>query len=119
MEEFIKNLGDYYYTDFILIGILLISFFVCIKHRKRYTVLTYFPVYITSLLITTVLNMLTFFELSMWVLPIACYVDYFFTILELIIFSHFYYQLINNRVIKIAIVISNGLFTLFFIYGFS
>ena len=51
MEEIIKQIGKQYYTDPILISVLLISIFVSLKNRKKFKILTYFPVYIVSLLI--------------------------------------------------------------------
>ncbi len=117
MQELIKKLGDQYYTDLILIGVLLASLFVGIKKRKNFKILKYFPIYIISLLIALSLNKLTVFaDLRKWVLPIACYVDYFFTLLELIIFSHFYYYIINNSIIKKSILVTNGLFVFLFLY---
>ncbi len=44
------------------------------------------------------------------------YSDYFFTLFEMVIFSHIYYQLIDNNTIKKVILLVNVLFISFFLY---
>jgi len=117
MEELVHKLARQYYTDLILIGILLTSTFVSIEKRKKFKILKYFPAYIISLLLLCVFyEICDLTSLSNYFLPILHYGDYFFTLLELIIFSHFYYQLINNKIFKKSILILNVLFSFFFIF---
>ena len=47
---------------------------------------------------------------------LADYIDYSFTLIEMVTFSIFFYQLITKIIVKKLIIISNIFFSLFFIY---
>jgi hypothetical protein len=117
----ISDWQNQYYTsalqDIILIIVLLIS----LKNRKKFIILKHFPIYIVSLLsVSTSMPLyyiakdanfyVNFFD------GLSDYTDYLFTLVEMIILSHFFYLVIKNKIIKILLLFFNILFALFFIY---
>src|SRR5688572_17176907 len=117
MEEIIKTLREQYFIDLILISVLLVCIVISLKNKKKFKILTYFPIYIASLIIVSILNDLCYSSVLLDILlPFASYTDYLFTLLEMVTFSHFYYQLINNHIVKKSILIINALFTFYFIF---
>jgi len=84
------------------------------KNRKKYKILKHIPLYIASLIMVYIGNTLTNFALNF--MGIASYLDYFFTLIEILIFSDFYLQLIKNPLSKKLVVILNVFFGIFFIY---
>ena len=84
--------------------------------QKKFRILKYFPVYAVSFLIVMIINHLcTNNHIPNRLFPLSTYLDYFFTLVELVIFSHFYYQLVKSNILKTFIILSNLLFVLFFI----
>ena len=121
MQHIIRDWQNQFYTSALLIIVLIIVIRTSIKHRKKFILLRYFPIYAAALLLDFVFLDLYYFAKDAnyhrdFFAALSSYIDYFFTLLELIIFSHFYYQVINNRIIKKLIFIFNILFILFFIY---
>jgi len=117
MGDQINTYDKQFYTDLILFCALLVTIFVSRKNKNRFRILKYFPIYAISFLVGIVVNRLsTINHVPNRLFPFATYFDFFFTLLELLIFSHFYHQLIKNRIVKKLIVVTNLLFVFFFIY---
>ena len=117
MGELLNSLEKQLYTDLILLCVLIATILVSIKAKKRFKILRYFPVYTVSFLIAIIVNRLSVTNHAPNKLfPLSTYLDYYLTLLELAIFSHFYYQLIQNRTVKMLIILSNLLFILFYVY---
>lgn len=121
MRSLIKHWNAHYYTEPMLILVLCIAFIISIKNRKKSKVLKFIPFYIMSLIIDFILSSIFFLtresnSQSKLFLGISSYADYLFTLVEMTIFSHFYLQLIYNRIAKKIIIFLNIFFLIFFIY---
>src|ERR1700752_2063239 len=117
MEEHINTFDKQFYTDLILLCSLVATIIVSGKNNKKFRILKYFPVYAVSFFIGLVINRLsTINHIPNMLSPFATYLDFFLTLLELLIFSQFYHQLIKNSTVKRLIIWTNVLFVLFFIY---
>lgn len=115
MEEPL-SFAQQFYSDIILQCAVLATIVVSIKHKKKFRILKYFPIYAASFLIGLIFNRLcTTNHVPNMLFPVSTYLDYFLTLLELMIFSHFYYQLVKSHSLKTFIILSNSLFVLFFI----
>lgn len=121
MRELFEYCRDQFFTSVFQDIVLLVALFISVKNRKKFKHLKYFPVYILSLLLTSI------FQYVYQVLKdlkyptksfseITEYVDFLFTLIEMVIISHFYYRLIKNHKIKKLIIILNIFFIFFFIY---
>ncbi len=118
MQNLIEFWKDYYYIEPILDIVLCVTLIISLKKRKKFNNLYYIPLYILSLLLVCIFNALHSlsyaYHLQGLFRGFADYLDYIFTLTELIIFSHFYYNLTNNTTIKKLIVpINLGVFTFF------
>ena len=116
MDEPINVFEKQFHTDLILLCTLFLTIFVSVKNKKRVRILKYFPLYAVTFSIGLIFNRLCVNNhVRNRLFPFSTYLDYFLTLLELIIFSNFYYQLIKNQIVKRFIILSNLLFVLFFI----
>src|SRR5688572_21930726 len=121
MPKLLDYFRDQFFTSVLLDIVLLVAVFISLKKRKKFTILKYFPVYIASLLLTSLFQyavrvLRDFKYTTSSLLGIAEYMDFIFTLIEMLIFSHFYYVLIKNRIAKKLIILFNLLFLFFFIY---
>jgi len=117
MEELSNTFDKQLNTDLLLVGTLLATIVVSIKNNKKFKILNYFPIYTVSLLSGIIFNRISVVNhVRTELFPIATYWDYSVTLLELMIFSHFYYQLIKNHIVKSFIILSNLLFVPFFVF---
>ena len=123
MQSILELWEGSYYTEPLLILVLCIALIISIRKRRKFKILNHFPIYIFSLLmvfITASAFQISFAEKFhpsfFW--GISEYTDYVFTIFEIVIFSLFYYQLIDSLIVKRIILISNLLFVFFSIYMF-
>src|SRR5436190_856985 len=121
MQHIIKALEDQFYTPaFRIVGLILVLI-VSLKHRKKFIPLKYFPFYATTLLLYDVFfywyhiaEEANYHGDFFW--GLSSYLDYLFTFVELIFFSHFYYHLSYTQIIKKLILVFNVFFGLFFVY---
>ena len=117
MKELINTFDYRLNIDLILFCALFATIIVSIKNIKKFKILRYIPVYSVSFILGLVVNRFSKdYPVPSKLLPLSTYLDYFITLLELIIFSHFYHQLIESRTVKRLIIVSNSLFVLFYIY---
>lgn len=121
MQRLIEIWQQQYYIPLLEDFIITIALIVSLKNRKKFKLLKYFPVYAATLLLTSITLIISHISKDLKFHPkffrgLADYVDHLFTLLELIIFSHLYYQIINNRIIKKSIIVINILFLFFFIF---
>src|SRR6185436_11932426 len=123
MQMVLKVWEGSYYTLPLLLLVLGIALTVSIRKRKKYKILNPFLIYIISLLVvfiagtvSTLSNAAKFHHTFFW--GLSEYIDYGFTVFEIVIFSVFYYRLIDNLIIRRIIIISNLVFILFSIYMF-
>ncbi len=117
MEEHIYSYDKQFHTDLIHFCALLTTILVSRKNYKRFKILKYFPIYAAIFLIGIVVNRLgTVNHVPSRLYVFGSYLDFFLTLLELLIFSNFYHQLIKNQAVRKLTVLTNLLFVLFFIY---
>jgi hypothetical protein len=118
MEEIINEIKRQYFSYPILIFVLIVSIFISLTRRKKFKILKYFPIYLFWLLAVLILNSVCLYpnSLCFYLLPFVQYTDYFFTLVELIVFSNFFYRLIKNYSLKKGIVVINIIFAIYFIY---
>lgn len=116
MKEFLDHLKISFYSGLLLSITLIIALFISIRNRKKFNVLKFFPIYITGLFFAS----LTIFKKRVPIISslsgLLHYIDYFFTLLELLIFSNFYTQIIKSPIIRKSILTINILFLPFFVY---
>lgn len=113
MDSFFFSEPTSFLIRFILEVVLLISFYISLKQRKKHPVLRLFPIYIISLFTDLILLQLT--KLNFFLKAIHHYGDYIFTLIEFLIFTHFYLQIINNNFFRRVIVTTAVLFLIFFL----
>lgn len=110
-----------FFTEPLLGIVLCIALAVALKNRKKHVLLKYIPLYITIFLFIIITGPITFVipekKYSYKIInSLNEYADYFFTLLEMIIFSHIYYWLTDNTTIKRVIFFVNAFFVSFFLY---
>lgn len=111
------------YTEHLLVLVLCLALTISIQKRNKYKILNRIPVYIVSLLMVFISGSVSCFATDAKYHPglfseLAEYIDYSFTIVEMVTFSFFYYQLIGSLIVKKLIIILNIVFCLFCIYMF-
>ncbi len=74
------------------------------------------PFYITILLIILIFSNFLEIKKASYLLKYHTYLDYFFTLAELLLFSNFFYLTLNNRIIKKIIVYIVLFFSAIFLY---
>jgi len=121
MQEIIEDWHSHFYTSVVQLIVLIIVLIISLILRKKFKQLKYFPVYAITLLLDYLFLYLSYVAKDVeyhsdFFRGFSAYVDYLFTLFELIIFSHFYYYVINAIIVKKLILIVNILFAIFFIY---
>lgn len=123
MHEIIADWSHTYFFEPILLLVLSITLIIALKNDKKHAILKSLPFYISSLLLVFLSG--AFVSLSwklkyhfLFFVGLSSFIDYTFTFIELITFSIFFYQLLNNRAMKKLIVISNFIFSILFFYMF-
>ncbi len=118
MDEMIKVMEKQYFSYPILLLILIAAIVISLSNRKKFKILNHFPVYLFWLFGDLILNSSCLYANSLCfsILPYVQYVDYSFTLVELIVFSNFFYRLIKDNKLKKGIIIVNIAFALYFIY---
>src|SRR5436190_24361323 len=104
MERLIARWQHTNYMEPLLCFILCTTFIVALANQKKHRTLRHIPLYITAFLLAILATLLPYFILNKYykelLLCISNYLDYFFTLVEILIFSHFFYQIINNHLVK-------------------
>ena len=118
MQRLIQVWEKSFYTELLLILVLCLALMVSIRQRKKYEILKWLPIYIFTLLL--VYTSRAFFDRKQYpfLSKLGEYLDYAFTILEIVVFSIFYYQLIDSLIVKRLIIFLNIAFCLFSFYMF-
>lgn len=121
MHNVLQFWGGQFYTPIIEDVILLITLWLAYKYRRRFPILRYMPLYASLLLLSSLFATAGYLSkdlnFSPWFFARwdGC-VDYFFTLAEMLICSHFYLQLIKSKNAKRIILVTNILFVGFFVY---
>jgi hypothetical protein len=117
MESFYSHTVKYYFTDLILISVLIVALVYSLQKGGNYKLFRFFPLYISSLIIVYVANKMSLFATLKEIMkPICSYGDYFVTLLELAVFSHFFFNSVSNPLVKKIIIYSNFFFLPYYLY---
>jgi hypothetical protein len=103
----------HHYIEPVMCIVLIITLATALTHRKKFATLKFIPLYTIGLLLICVTAAVYQINGIHRYLYFAHYLDYTFTLLEMVIFSHFFYQLLTNRIIKKLIVPLNISFFVF------
>src|SRR5690242_19132359 len=92
-------------SEMLLMAVVVISLVVSIKRRKKIRELRYFPIYLGYFLFVCMCGDISYFIAFVYdqkpiALTITSYTDYSSTIIELLIFLHFFYSIIRAEIIK-------------------
>ena len=123
MKMILKDWALSYYTQPLLILVLCITLIISIRKRHKYKILNRFPFYIIFLLMVYVTGTASTLSFATKYHPeffwgLTQYTDYGFTIFENVIFSVFFYQLVDNIIMKRIIILLSLVFILFSVYMF-
>jgi len=121
MQHILNDWQDHFYTSALQLFLLIIVLILSVKLRKKFIQLKYFTLYAITLLFDYLFLYLSYVAGDLnyhrdFFRGLSAYIDYLFTLFELIIFSHFYYGVVNAISIKKLLLIFNILFLFFFIY---
>ncbi len=124
MESLLEIWEKSFYTEPLLLLVLCSALIISIQKRKKHKMLNQIPIYIVSLLIVFISGAAYNVSLdakyhSTFFLGLCDYIDYSFTFVEMVIFSLFYYQMIQSLIVKRLIIFSNVIFVPFFLYMLS
>jgi len=92
-------------TEMLLVAVLIISLIISIKRRKKIKELRFFPFYLGYFLFVFLCGDICYFIAFKYdqkpiALAITSYTDYSSTLIEIIIFLHFFYSIIYNDIVK-------------------
>lgn len=114
MQELTQTWERSFFTEPLLFVVLLFTLLIALKNRKKHKILRHIPLYICSLI--TVFISTTANNITLNYSGIVSYVDYFFTLIEILIFSDIYLQLTKKPLSKKLVVVLNVIFGIFFTY---
>lgn len=118
MIELANKWARSFYTESVLLIVLLISLLVALRNRKRHTILSNVEFYITGLLFVYLSSYLEFFGIKEQELPYkisySFYLDYLFTLLEFVIFFDFFTTILKTQKVTKLFIIIKGLFIAYF-----
>lgn len=121
MEKIYLHWKTCFYTEALLVGLLVVALWVSIKNRNKHQELKYFPIYFIFLLAVFISlyanvyseNVTTY---SLTIFNFHHYIDYASTLIELFVFLHFFTRVLENQILKRWII---GLSIAFVIYYFT
>jgi hypothetical protein len=105
MEKIYLHWKVCFFTEAILVMLLIAALWVSLKHRKKYVELKFFPLYIGCLLIVFASVYSSLFSPIVHYFTITKfnfvnYIDYFFILIELFIFTNYFLKIITNKRVK-------------------
>jgi len=119
MKEIYQHWKDCFFTETLLVGVLVTALIISIRDRKKHLSLRFFPFYFSCLLIVFLslyVNMYSkeVITYSLTKFNFHHYIDYFSTLIELLIFVHFFTQVIEDRLFKKILIAITALFILYY-----
>ena len=123
MRPLLNHFAQSFYADFLLFFISIFALYISIVRKEKHSLLRLFPYYFISYIILLLLlyTHIIFFLNSRSnhiMLQIDSYSDYIFTLIEFIVFMHFFYNVIDNQRKKRIIILLSMLFLLLFAFNF-
>lgn len=105
MKEIYQHWKDCFFTETLLVVVLVTTLIISIKKRKRHNLLRYFPLYTVCLLsvfisVYVVIYSDKIYSYSVTTFNFINYIDYLFILVELSILIHFFLSILKNRNIR-------------------
>lgn len=119
MKEIYQHWKDCFFTETLLVVVLVTAMVISVRNRKKHRSLKFFPIYFGCLLIVflslyanicseeVIIYSLTKFNFHH-------YIDYFSTLIELLIFVHFFTFVIESQRFKNILIIITALFVFYY-----
>jgi hypothetical protein len=106
-------------SEMLFMAALIISLIISIKSRNRIKVLRFFPLYLGYFLFVFICGDISYFiafkyDQKLLALAITSYTDYSSTLVEFLIFLHFFYSIIHNEIVKRTVPFTALCFTTLF-----
>lgn len=119
MKEIYQHWKDCFFTEAVLVGVLLTALFVSVKNRKKHFTLRLFPFYFSCLIIVFLSLYANIYskEVIMYSLTkfnFHHYIDYFSTLIELLVFVHFFTLIIESPKFRKVLITITILFVLYY-----
>jgi hypothetical protein len=120
MEKIYEHWKTCFFTEALLVGLLVVALWVSVKNRRKHPLLRFFPLYIISLLIVFLTMYISIavpkiHDFIVTTFNFTNYIDYIFILFELAIFSHFFLLILSNKVAKRILIILALAFVPYFI----
>ncbi len=125
MEKIYLHWKVCFFTEAILVMLLFVALWISLKNRKKHAEMKFFPFYISCLLtvffsVYTSLCSSIAYQFTVSRFNFSNYIDYFFILIELFVFTHFFSKIISNRKIKLILIcLSTAFIPYFFIELYS
>jgi len=116
MRTLLDYWNEQYYTQPLLLCVLFITLVISIRKRKKFPSLNYIPLYVISLLLPISGGPIFDLDLLSPNIKFYHYLDYFFTLIELWVFSVFYHRTLKSKFVKKLIIQVNVWFVPLYIY---
>lgn len=118
MKAIYQHWKDCFFTETVLVIVLIVALVISLKNRRKYDSLKFFPVYFGTLLIVFFSLYMNIYSKDIITYSLTRfnfhhYLDYFSTLIELLVFVHFFNLTIKNKKFKKALL---GLAVIFFFY---
>jgi len=120
MQAIIDDWARSFYSRPFLDLILIIAFIISVKKKNKHRILRFIPIYILALLVVyfTVEVYLVFpLEKRRKLVRFDFFLDHLFTLIELLIFSDFFYKVLLSSFLRKVVRTLTSLFILIFIMG--
>ena len=121
MEALFNQFSRQFYTDLIVLIVAIYGLSISIIKKKKHPLLRLFPFYFIAyiiLILILYISLISYFDSSSShkMSKIVMGSDYIFTLIEFLIFMHFFYNIINGTSKKRLIVLLITLFSLAYIF---
>ena len=105
MKEIYQHWKDCFFTEAVLVGVLILTLIISLKNRKRHNTLRFFPIYTVCLLTVFISGYIVIYSPKLYSYSVTTfnfinYIDYLFILIELSIFLHFFLSIVENRIIR-------------------
>lgn len=119
MREIYQHWKDCFFTEALLVILLIVALVISIRKRKRHPILRFLPYYFACLILVFLsLYPNMYFEevfvYSTTKFNFHHYIDYCSTLIELLVFVHFFSQIIESRLFKKTLFIISALFIAYY-----
>lgn len=115
MKEIYQHWKDCFFTETLLVGVLMLTLFISLKNRKKHTILRFFPIYTACLLTVYISGYIVMCSTDLYSYSVTTfnfinYIDYLFILIELGILVHFFLSIIENRIVRRILILLTILF---------